>query len=74
MLSPLRPSRFPSKVLVLFGLSEPQRYSLFENLFKAFGIAKRVVHSTSQNRLQPKGNIRQLVRDLITGNSQVSPI
>ena len=31
---------------VLFGLSGHRDYSLFENLFKAFGIEKCVVYST----------------------------
>jgi len=48
-------------------------YSLFDNLFMAFGIAERLVSSTikkfSNDGLQTKGDIRQLVRDLITGNS-----
>ena len=46
-------------------------YNIFENLFKAFSIEKRVVNSTirkfSEDDLQIKGNIRQRVRYLITG-------
>ena len=50
---------------MLFGLPRHRDCSLFENLFRASGIAKRVTHSTNQ---QTTGNIRQLVRDVITGN------
>ena len=48
-------------------------YSLFENLFMAFGIVERFVYSTikkfSEDGLQTEGNFCQFVRDLITGNS-----
>jgi len=48
-------------------------YSLFENLFTAFGITKRVVYSKitkfSEDAVATKGDIRQLILDLIEGMS-----
>ena len=58
---------------MLFGLSEPPGLQPLRNLFIAFGVAERVVYSTmnkfSEDGLRAKGDIHQLVRDLITGNS-----
>ena len=76
MLSPLGPSRFSCEVRVLFGLSEPTRLRPLRNLFIAFGIAERAVQSTinqfSEDSLRAKGDIHQLVRDLIRRQSRAA--
>ena len=61
---------------MLFGLSEPTRLRLLWNFFIAFGIAERAVHSTinkfSKDGLRAKGDIHQLVRDLIRQQSRAA--